>query len=381
MTATYKLRCSRCDEPRQDQACGCQSPQNSVVRYDLSGLTVRSFVGSLVRGDLWRYEALLPASSAFASNLHVGGTPLIDLGVDRDGIRLFAKDDTRNPSGSLKDRATEVALAVAKTLGYDTVIGASTGNAGASLACLAAAHGLNAKVVVPASAPRTKLVQILAYGAELIKIDGSYDEAFDIALDLAHREGIFCRNTGVNPYVREGKKTCAFEIAEQLDWEVPDWVIVPCGDGNVLSGIGTGFLQLATLGVTARVPRLVAAQARTSDSIARTFDIAIRAGAIPRAPTPVSPDTCADSISVGRPRDHVGAIRSLLACDGRPVVVSDDAILAARRELARCFGLWVEPAAAASLAAARALQEQGAISPGDSVVLVLTGTGLKDPEA
>lgn len=380
MTATYQLHCSLCDQPRQDQDCTCQSPQNPVVRYDLSGLTARSFLDSFVRTDLWRYEALLPASSAFASNLHVGGTPLIDLGVDHESIQLWAKDDTRNPSGSLKDRATDVALAVARTLGYDTVIGASTGNAGASLACLAAAHGMNAKVVVPASAPRTKLAQILAYGAELIEIDGSYDEAFDTALDLACREGAFCRNTGVNPYVREGKKTCAFEIAEQLDWQVPDWVVVPCGDGNVLSGIGTGFLQLATLGITSRMPRLVAAQAQTSDSIAQTFNIAVRDGAIPSAPMLVTPDTRADSISVGHPRDHVGAIQSLLACDGRPVVVTDDAILAARRGLARRFGLWVEPAAAASLAAVRALRDQGVVSPGDSVVLVLTGAGLKDPD-
>lgn len=380
MTLAYQLCCSRCERPTDGRGCVCESPQNPVVDYDLSALDADSFLGSLVRQDLWRYEALLPVSSEGAGNLQVGGTPLIDLGADEDGVRLRAKDETRNPSGSLKDRATEVALAVAKTQGHDTVVAASTGNAGASLACLSAAHGMRAKVVVPAAAPRAKLAQIRAYGAELIEVDGSYDEAFDAALELARREDAFCRNTGVNPYVREGKKTCALEIAEQLGWQVPDWVVVPCGDGNILSGIGAGFEQLAALGVAPRVPRLVAAQAQSSESIALTFEAAVEDGAIPCAPRPVTPESCADSISVALPRDHVGAIRALLACDGFPVVVSDEAILAARRRLAEGFGLWVEPAAAASLAAVRALQAQGTISAGDSVVMVLTGAGLKDPE-
>lgn len=381
MRVAYELRCSRCGQLRDGRKCACATPQNPVVHYDLSALTADSFLRSLVRRDLWRYEALLPATSAGASNLHVGGTPLIDLGADREGVRLRAKDDTRNPSGSLKDRATEVALAVAKAEGHDTVVAASTGNAGASLACLAAAHGLRAKVVVPASAPPAKLAQIAAHGTELVAVDGSYDEAFDAALDLARREDAFCRNTGVNPWVREGKKTCAFEIAEQLGWRVPDWVVVPSGDGNILSGIGAGFEQLATLGVTSRVPRLVAAQAQSSESIALTFEDAVKDGAIPCAPRPVAPNSCADSICVARPRDHVGAIRALLACDGFPVVVAEEAILAARRRLARGFGLWVEPAAAAGFAAVQLLEAQGTISAGDSVVIVLTGTGLKDPGA
>jgi len=379
VTTTFQLQCSRCGRLREGEDCSCESPQNSVLRYDLSGLDADSFLDSLRGDDLWRYAALLPASSAWASNLRVGGTPLIDLGADRDGVRLWAKDDTRNPSGSLKDRASEVALAVAKAQGHDTVIGASTGNAGASLACLAAAQGMRAKVVVPTSAPPAKLAQIVAYGAELIEVDGSYDQAFDEALELARREGAFCRNTGVNPYVREGKKTCALEIAEQLDWEVPDWVAVPCGDGNILAGIGAGFQQLAALGVTQRVPHLVAAQAQTSDSIALTFEDALSEGTIPSLPKEVTPDSCADSIAVGRPRDHVGAIQALLACEGRPVVVSDEAILAARRTLSGRFGLWVEPAAAAGLAAVQVLQRDGTVAAGDRVVVVLTGTGLKDP--
>jgi threonine synthase len=355
--------------------------QNPVLRLDLGALSAAGFLESLSGTDLWRYEALLPAPRTRASRLRVGGTPLLDLGTGDNGVRLLAKDETRNPSGSLKDRATEVALAVAEEQGYARVVGASTGNAGASLACVAAARGMAAKVVVPAAAPPSKLAQIRAYGADLVKIDGTYDDAFDAALEIAARERAFCRNTGVNPYVREGKKTCALEIAEQLGWRAPDWVVVPCGDGNLLAGIGTGFLELVRLGVIAAPPRLVAAQARTSDSIARTFAIAVDEGQVPAVPVPVTPATRADSIAVGRPRDHVGAIRALLDCGGLPVVVDDAEIMAARRDLARGFGLWVEPAAAAGLAALGALRDEGTVAAGETVVLVLTGAGLKDPEA
>ncbi len=368
--------CSYCDRPN----CGCNPKPNRVLRYALETISADAFVASLRGTDLWRYEALLPVGRTSAGPLPVGGTPLIELDGALDGARVYGKDETRHPSGSLKDRATEVALAVAASQGHSEVIAASTGNAGASLACIAAARGMRAIVVVPASAPRSKLSQIGAFGADLVAVDGSYDDAFDHALERAAQHGTFCRNTGVNPYTREGKKTAAFEIAEQLGWRAPDWVVVPCGDGNVLAGIGAGFEQLEAIGCTARSPRLVAAQAASSNSIELTLAQAVRDEAVPREPVAVAPRTRAESIAVSRPRDHVSAVRALLRSDGIAASAGEDDIRAARSTLARRFGLWVEPSSAVAYAVARRLRAAATIAAGETVVILLTGAGLKDPE-
>ncbi|MFD7729446.1 threonine synthase [Kitasatospora phosalacinea] len=378
------LRCCLCDRPAGGAggaaACDCEPAPNRRAVTEPPP-TAREFLDSLAGRDLWRYQALLPARREHGSGLQVGGTPLLDLGTALDGVRLRAKDETRNPSGSLKDRATEVALAVARAHGHHEVVAASTGNAGASMACIAAAQGLRATVFVPAAAPPAKLTQIRAYGAELRTVDGSYDEAFDRAVAHAREHGLYCRNTGVNPYTREGKKTCALEIAEALGWDVPDWVVVPCGDGNILSGIGAGFAELADLGLLPGVPRLIAAQAASSDSIRRSWAAALaRGGRVDREPVPVTPATAADSIAVSRPRDHLAAVRALLRSDGLAAAVAEEEIRWAAGELARRFGLWVEPSTAAGYAALARLRREGTVREGDSAVLLLTGTGLKDPD-
>jgi threonine synthase len=389
VSVAVALTCTECDgvavtDPgvtsEGASPCRCVPTPNRRVRYTGRPPSVAALRDVLHGTDLWRYEALLPARGNMGSKLQVGGTPLLDLGTV-DGVTVHGKDETRNPSGSLKDRATEVVLAVARELGVYDVVGASTGNAGASLACLAAAQGMRATVVVPASAPEAKLRQIQVYGADLITVDGTYDDAFDHALLIAERDRVICRNTGVNPFCREGKKTCAFEIAEQLGWAVPDWVVVPTGDGNILSGIAAGFQELADLGWTSRVPRLVAAQAVTSDSIGRTFEIARAQGSVPRVPVPASPRTIADSISVARPRDHFAAVDALLRSGGLARTVSDARIGDASRELARRFGLWVEPSSATAFAVLTDLVAAGTIVRGESVVVLLTGSGLKDPTA
>lgn len=377
------LRCCLCDRtagrPGPD-GCDCDpAPNRRAVPSPMPGR--QEFLGSLRGRDLWRYQALLPVGREHGSSLRIGGTPLLDLGTVLDGVRLHAKDETRNPSGSLKDRATEVALAVARSQGHREVVAASTGNAGASLACVAAAQGMRATVFVPAAAPPGKLTQILAYGARLRTVDGSYDDAFDRALAYARENGLYCRNTGVNPYTRAGKKTCALEIAEALGWTAPDWVVVPCGDGNILSGIGAGFEELAEIGLLPGVPRLAAAQAESSDGIRRSWARARQHGGLPdREPVAVSPDTAADSIAVSRPRDHLAAVRALLRSGGLATTVGEDEIRRGSAELARRFGLWVEPSTAAGYAALVRLRREGTVAEGDSVVLLLTGSGLKDPD-
>ncbi|MBN9117292.1 MAG: pyridoxal-phosphate dependent enzyme, partial [Pandoraea sp.] len=179
---------------------------------------------------------------------------------------------------------------------------------------------------------------------------------------------------------REGKKTCAFEMAEALDWRVPDWVIVPTGDGNILSGIAAGFLDLYSLGITSAMPRLLAAQADSASSITRDWRACDDAMALPASPTQVSPDTVADSLAVGRPRDHFAALHALRATRGACVALSDARIMAAARNLAQRFGLWFEPSTAAGYAALGECLATGRIEPRSRVVLLGTGSGLKSPQ-
>jgi len=360
--------------------CDCERASNLRLEPTAVFGSAEQFLASLTGTDLWRYQALLPASRDHGSHLHVGGTPLYDVGLI-DGVNVHLKDETRNPSGSLKDRATEVALAVARAAGITEVVTASTGNAAASLACIAAAQKMQATILVPRSTPIAKLAQIRAYGAKVAVVDGSYDDACECAIKLASAKGMYCRNTGYNPFVREGKKTAAYEIAEQLQWNVPHWVAIPCGDGSILSGIAKGFEELYRLGVTTKVPKLIAAQAASSNSVGSGFDRwTPRSSPIP-SPLAAVPCTIADSISVAQPRDYFAAVAALGRSNGIAVAVSDADIHSASVQLSRRFGTFVEPSSAAAWAVVERLIARGTVKPSETVVVVLTGTGLKDPLA
>jgi len=328
--------------------------------------------------DHWRYLPLLPlAADQVEFPLAVGGTPLNAapglrkaLGLDH----LWIKDDTANPSASLKDRASSVVLLKGQELGRREFATASTGNAGASLACLSAALGLPCHIFVPETAPRAKVAQLLIFGADVLSIRGSYSEAFSLCVEASARFGWYNRNTGYNPYTVEGKKTVALEIAEQLGWEPPETVIVATGDGCILSGVWKGFTDLYRLGWISRLPRLVAAQAEGSQAIKQAFD---GDGTI----RPVIEDTLADSISVALPRNGVMAVQDLRASGGIAVAVSDGEILEAMALLGRTAGLFAEPAAAAAVAALVKLAERGDVSSTERVVVLSTGHGLKDVDA
>lgn len=309
--------------------------------------------------------------------LRVGGTPLYDVEgmARRAGVaRVMVKDESVQPTGSLKDRATQLALAMALRRGVRDVTCASTGNAACSLAGLSAAVGLRAHIFVPACAPRGKLVQIAAYGAELIAVEGTYDDCFEMSIRATREHGWYNRNTGYNPWTIEGKKSVAWEIGEQCGGRVPSQVFVPTGDGVIISGVYKGFYDLWRLGWVEAIPRLVAVQPEGSAAIAR----AIAGGGDGREAQHAGACSVADSLVVAAPRAAVTAVRAVRASGGYAVCVSDEEILRAITELAELAGVYAEPAGAAAWAGLLKAREKGLISAGESALLLITGSGLKD---
>ena len=305
-----------------------------------------------------------------------GGTPLLPVPRLRDELRmprLFLKDDTRNPSGSTKDRASALVVAKALEYGYGTVAAASTGNAATALAAAGAAAGVKTVVFVPATAPAAKLVQMATYGATLVPVAGTYDHAFELSLEACARFGWYNRNTALNPFTVGGKKTAALEIARDLAPEAPDAVVVPTGDGVIVSGIAKGFADLVRCGLLPRLPRLVAVQPERSGAIAR----ALRSRAAEITPEPGA-GSVADSLTVAAPRNAVMALSDVRASGGCGVLVPEEAILDAIPRLARLAAVFAEPAAAAALAGLEAALAEGLVSRDERVVLLVTGTGLKD---
>ena len=308
-----------------------------------------------------------------------GDTPLLpaprlagQLGLDG----LWIKDDTRNPSGSTKDRASLLVAAKAREYGLGTIAAASTGNAGTALAAVGAAAGLETVVFVPATAPEAKLVQMLSYGARVMPVDGTYDDAFELCLAACQEFGWYNRNTALNPFTIEGKKTAALEIARSAAPAIPDVVVVPVGDGVILSGTAKGFADLFAADLIDRVPRLVAVQPEGSAAIARAW----ATGADDAEPVRGA-HSVADSLTVEAPRNARLCLRDIRESGGGAVVVSDSDIVAAIPNLASHSGVFAEPAAAATLAGLEAALGVGLVDRTESAVLLVTGTGLKDVPA
>ncbi|MBX3064378.1 MAG: threonine synthase [Anaerolineae bacterium] len=349
------------------------------IQYDFDRLRAdRQWEHRPDRADMWRYLPLLPVQdSRYIPSVPVGWSPLIDaprLAKSLEQRQLWLKDDGRNPTASLKDRASAMVVARALEIGAPVVTTASTGNAAAALSGLCASAGLRAVIFVPSKAPPAKIAQLLVYGATVLLVEGTYDQAFDLCVQASEEYGWYCRNTGMNPYTTEGKKTASLEIAEQLDWNTPDAVIVSVGDGSIIGGQYKGWRDLYDLGVITKLPRLIGVQAEGSSNIARAW----LAGSDPAKMSAGPADTIADSISASLPRDRVKAVRAVKESQGAYVTVSDEAILAAIPELARQSGVFAEPAAAAALAGLKQARQNGTIQANESVVLLLTGSGLKD---
>jgi threonine synthase len=324
---------------------------------------------------IWRYRALLPVEDSSAvPPLTVGWTPIYDsklLASEFNIKQLLIKDDGRNPTASFKDRPSALAVVKAREAGARVITTASSGNAGSALAGMCASTGMASVIFVPTYAPPAKLAQLGIYGATVVLVEGSYDEAYDLCINAASRYGWYQRSTGYNPFMTEGKKTAALEIGEQLRWELPDKVFVGMGDGCIIGGLWKGFCDLKRLGFAERLPRMIGVQSETASAIvdAANGDGRVREG---------KAHTIADSINVGRPRDATKAIRAIRDSGGRGVKVSDDEIIASIAKLARASGVFVEPAAAAAFAGFMKMCELGEIDSGERVLLMLTGNGLKD---
>ena len=337
--------------------------------------------------SLWRYLPLLPVSDPQATGTPLraaGWTPVFKppyLAKIHGVNQLWIKDESRNPTASFKDRASSVVVARAQQIKADVVVTASTGNAGAALAGMAAAVGQKAVILAPRTAPPAKIAQLLVFGAEVVLVDGTYDDAFDLTIQAAQEFGWYCRNTGYNPFTAEGKKTAGLEIWEQII--VGEGlakkgktlsVFVSVGDGNIISGIHKGFKDLSALGWLDQMPRLYGIQADGSAAVANAYN------AGNEVIVPVSASTLADSISVDLPRDGVRALRAAGETGGAYITVSDREILSAIAGLGK-VGVFAEPAGATSYAGFLKALEAGIISSGDPVVVINTGSGLKDTRA
>ncbi|OQB23290.1 MAG: Threonine synthase [Firmicutes bacterium ADurb.Bin182] len=356
--------------------CGEKGILDIIFDYHKTGAVFnRSTLARDRRFDIWRYKALLPVKGeGFEKYLRVGWTPLYrsnslekELGIKE----LYIKDDGINPTGSLKDRASGVAVAKAFELGYRTVACSSTGNAASSLAGNAARLGLKSVIFVPQRAPEGKVAQLLIFGAKVVSVIGDYRDTFNLSKAAIDKYGWYNRNAGINPVMVEGKKTVALEIAEQLDFEPSDWVAVSVGDGCTIGGVYKGFYDLYKLRMIDRIPKILGVQSTgCSPFVDAAGDLA--------ALKPAEEDTLADSIAVGIPRNPVKAMRAVSESGGKWLAVSDDLILDTMRVLGRMEGVFSEPAGAAAAAGVRQAVEQGIIKPGETVTAISTGSGLKD---
>ena len=387
MEAVARLRCLICGRAyRPDEiayVCPDHGREGVVdVEYDYAAIGAAWSPDTLPAvAGMWRYRPLLPVGERSSEPpILVGGTPLIDaprLAAAAGLARVWVKDEGRQPTASLKDRASAMAVVKAAERGIGTITTASTGNAAAALAGMCAAAGVRAVIFVPESAPQAKITQLLVFGASVVLVAGSYDQAVQLSMEAADRRGWYNRNTGFNPYMTEGKKTVVYEICEQLGWHVPDAIAVGVGDGCIIGGVHKGLRDLLALGWIDRMPRLIGVQAEGAQFLAEAW----RNGEDPFTKPPAPADTVADSISAGMPRDRLKAMAAVLETDGVFVTVGDDEILAAIPEVARLSGVFGEPAAAAAWAGTGAAVRNGFIGAGDEVVVINTGSGLKDVAA
>ena len=380
-------QCSVCGKTHsadyQGYVCdSCGGNLNVILDYEQIKKTVKpEDIFSSEERSLWRYLPLLPVDDPGFKGTALrsaGMTPVYrteKLAKNAGVGTLWVKDEGRNPTASFKDRASSILIARAKQIGAETIATASTGNAGAALAGMAAASGWKAVIFAPKTAPQAKIAQLLIFGAQVILVDGNYDSAFDLSVEACDKYGWYCRNTGYNAFTAEGKKTAAFEIWEQIlstrESDKPLNIFVSVGDGNIISGIHKGFKDLKELGWLPVMPRIFGVQSEKSAAIFNAW------AAHTEKITPVSATTIADSISVDLPRDGVRAVRAATETNGAYIAIPDEAIYEGISELGK-IGVVAEPAGATTFAGMKKAVAMGIIGEEDDVLVINTGSGLKD---
>ncbi|NVO21129.1 MAG: threonine synthase [Bacteroidetes bacterium] len=388
MKKIFHYRCNDCGEEYSSgiirylcPACNANNKADQPPKGVLKTIySYKSILDNLDGKDCFQYLVenqflpLLPIQSLESlPKLRVGNTPLyksFDVNETGESFEVFLKDDSQNPTFSFKDRASAIVSAWARENDIDTIVAASTGNAGSSLAGICASQGQKSMIFVPAKAPIAKLTQIVMYGARIIPVDGTYDQAFDLSVAASEQFGFYNRNTAFNPLTIEGKKTVAFEIYEQLGRKAPDRIFVPVGDGVIISGVYKGFEDLLELEIIQKMPTIVAVQAEGSNNLIRNLDQS-RFIAYPS-------NTIADSISVDIPRNYHMAVKYLKTFKGETISVSDKEIIDASVSLSRSSGIFSEPAAATAYAGYIRFKSTSRLAEGSRNVVLLTGSGLKD---
>jgi threonine synthase len=378
------LRCRNClrREPLGlSYVCAaCFGPLEVEYDYARAGRTLTHAAVAARAPGIWRYVELLPVAAVPVRGLAVGSTPLLaadrlapTLGLDR----LWIKDDTRNPSLSFKDRAVAVAAAHAVDFGVEALACASTGNLAGATAAAAAALGLPAYVFIPADLEPAKVDHALAYGATVVPIEGTYDDVNRLCLEVADETGWGFVNINLRPFYAEGSKTLAFEIAESLGWRSPDVIVAPVASGAMFTRVARGFEELAELGLIERRPiRFVGGQAAGCAPVATAW----AAGTDVVEPVRV-PDTFVRSLAIGNPADGRYAVELANETGGSIEAIEDVTTAAAIRAVARLEGIYSETAGGVTVGAVAAARHRGVIRPSDEVVALLTGHGLKTPDA
>lgn len=361
-------RCPACSDKVKE---GEMQQGNLKVILSETQLKALQQKSSVLPGDF------LPYSIPNEESYPVGNTPLVKPKVLSEKLgfsNLYLKNDGANPSGSFKDRASQLVAAQALHFGIDTIALASTGNAGSAMACAGAAYGLNIVLFVPETAPKAKLMQGVLYGANVVPIKGTYDDAFSVSIDYTERFGGINRNTAYNPMTVEGKKTISIELFNQMGRKAPDVVYVPVGDGVIYSGVFKGFFDLKEAGLIEKLPKIVCVQSTKSNAISEAW----ASGEMKTIPAAT---TRADSISVASPANGRMAVEYIKSSKAWATQVTDESILAAQLELCKDSGVFVEPAAAAAWAGFKKDAADGRVSKDDNIVILLTGTGFKDMKA
>lgn len=383
MDKIKNLRCSKCGDILTEDVmyncpkCGTEGTLH--VDYNMDKIRkelTKEYLKENNDLNIWRYSPILPLEGKKGiAPLAIGGTPTYKVKRLEELLNIrniYIKDEGRNPTASFKDRASAVGVAKAIELDKRVICAASTGNAASSLSGFAACMGIENYIFVPNTIPEGKLSQLLVFGSKVILVDGDYDKAFDFCLEAVDHFGWYNRSCAINPYLVEGKKTAAFEIIEYLNFSVPDKVIMSVGDGCSISGVWKGFKEFYELGLIDKLPQMISVQGEGSNPVNRAF----RKGK--REFQYIKPETIADSISVGIPRNGYKAYDALVESNGMVVDVSDEEILNAMRELARYTGVFGEPAGVACFAGLLKLVKGRKIGKEESVVLIVSGSGLKD---